>query len=114
MAAGTLLGGYLGYCCGVMGLLEGLMGGVMAGTMGAMLSVMMVLDHLNEFLAILFLSFAGILLGLSYMIHKENRDAGAARPAISPYFAVALLAQIAILLVMNYGPRSFAGVLGGA
>ncbi|MFH1200615.1 MAG: hypothetical protein V1708_06110 [Candidatus Micrarchaeota archaeon] len=113
MAAGMLVGAYLGYCCGVMGVLEGLMGGVMAGTMGAMLSVMMVFDHLNEFLAILFACFAAIIAGLAYMIRKENAGLQPSRPDLGPCLAASLAAQAIVLFVISYGPRAIAGAIGG-
>ncbi|MFH1750204.1 MAG: hypothetical protein ABH863_00845 [Candidatus Micrarchaeota archaeon] len=105
MAAGILVGAYWGNCCGVMGILEGTMGGVMAGTMGAMLSVMMVLDHLNEFLALLFISFAAILLGLNYMVFKETIGETPKAPTMNKTILLAAVAHLIMMAVIAFGPR---------
>ena len=106
MAAGMALGAFLGMCCGVMGVLEGLMGGLMAGTMGAMLSVMMQFDHLNEFLALLFASFTAILVGLDYMVYKENQGQSAQKPSVPVALLLAAATQLLVLLVVIYAPHS--------
>ena len=107
MLAGMAIGAYWGTCCGVMGVMEGIMGGLMAGTMGAMLSVMIQFDHLTEFLFILFLSFAGILAGLSYMTYKENQGQKAEMPSMRWFLAGAVLVQVLMLAVMLYAPHAF-------
>ncbi len=105
VVAGMIVGAYWGNCCGVMGILEGVMGGFMAGTMGAMLSVMMVFDHLDAFLAILFISFAGIMIGLNYMIYRETLGEESKTPKLNNIFIIAVLAHILIMLIISYGPR---------
>ncbi|MFH0971411.1 MAG: hypothetical protein V1835_02480 [Candidatus Micrarchaeota archaeon] len=112
MLIGMAAGAYMGYCCGVMGILEGLMGGLMAGTMGAMLSVMMIFDNLKIFLVFLLGSFMLIMFGLGYMIHKENMGFKAERPGISGFIAVSLIAHLITLLIMIYGPKSAAVLVG--
>ncbi|MFH1257681.1 MAG: hypothetical protein V1658_01990, partial [Candidatus Micrarchaeota archaeon] len=84
----------------------------MAGTMGAMLSVMMVFDNLKLFLPILLGSFMLIMFGLSYMIYKENVGFKAERPGIGIFLAIALLIHLLTLLIMVYGPKSAAVLLG--
>jgi hypothetical protein len=68
---GMALGFLVGRFCGVMGVMEGMMAGLMGGTMGAMLSVMMISDHLIEFLFFLFFACAAITVCLAYMMRRE-------------------------------------------
>jgi hypothetical protein len=105
MVGGILVGAYWGNCCGVMGVLEGIMGGVMAGTMGAMLSVMLVLDNLDAFLGLLFISFAGILIGLNYLVYKETLGDEFKIPQIGKPILIAGLAHLILMLIIAYGPR---------
>jgi len=69
---GIMLGMWNGYCCGIMGIMEGIMAGFMGGLMGAMSSVMMINDHLIAASIIVTFVCSIILIGLSYMIHKET------------------------------------------
>ncbi len=73
MLVGIIVGGYAGSCCGLMGILEGWMAGLMAGTMGAMLSVMLLNDHLFQFLIILVVVGTLILAGLSSLVYEEHK-----------------------------------------
>lgn len=107
MAIGMLVGAYTGYCCGIMGLLEGLMAGLMGGIMGAMTTIMLLNDHLLEFLFILFGACALVLGGLSYMIYKEAGGLGNEGKLPSGLTLVLLnvLAALLIVAVMVFVPK---------
>ena len=108
MLIGMGLGAWVGACCGIMGVMEGMMAGLMGGTMGPMISVMMISDHINTFLPIFFIACLGIILGLMYMVQKEQKNK---RAVVKPYpfwsftflnFFVVLLGS----LLMVWGPRA--------
>ncbi len=99
---------------GIMSILEGLMAGLMSGTMGAMLSVMMITDHLIEFLYILFgVSFL-ILGGMSYFMLQEVGPIQSEKKTIRfiPFVGFCLVAMLLILTLIVWGPKS-AFVWGG-
>jgi len=107
IAVGMLVGGYCGYCCGIMGLLEGLMAGIMAGIMGAMTAIMLLNDHMLEFLFILFGACTIVLAGLSYMIYKEAGGEGSKTSLPSGLTLVLINVGMALLivLIMVLGPK---------
>ncbi|MBI5229382.1 hypothetical protein HY991_04680 [Candidatus Micrarchaeota archaeon] len=112
MLAGMVVGSYGGKCAGVMGIMEGLMAGVMGGTMGAMTSVMMINDNLLWFMPLLIGSFVVILLGLGYLVYKENNFVGekakiAGEFELLPFFSVCFILTIMMTLLMVYGPKSY-------
>jgi len=111
MTIGMPVGAWAGRCCGIMGVMEGLMAGLMAGTMGAMLSVMMLDDHLHEFLAILWAASIGILSALSFMMYKEAGSLKKEHFDVSffEFFMASLIPFLVIFAIMVFGPRS--GVL---
>ncbi len=111
MAIGMPVGAWAGRCCGIMGVMEGLMAGLMSGTMGAMLSVMMLNDHLHEFLAILWVTSIGILSALSFMMYKEAGSLKKEHFDVSffEFFMASLIPFLVIFAIMVFGPRS--GVL---
>lgn len=107
LIAGIAVGAKVGKCCGVMGAMEGIMAGLMAGIMGAMTSVMMLNDHLIEFLYILFAVCVFVLAGMSYLMHRE---AGAVpKQEFRASFPAFLLTSIAIwallIAIMLFGPK---------
>ncbi|MBM3229208.1 hypothetical protein FJZ26_02150 [Candidatus Parvarchaeota archaeon] len=108
MAVGIGLGFEAGRCCGVMGAMEGAMGGLMAGTMGAMLSVMMVNDHLIEFLFILTGTALAILVGLSYMLYKEHGsiDSKEYNITASQFLLFALAIDLVVTVISIFGPKA--------
>ena len=106
MSAGMFIGAKLGKNSGVMGGLEGLMAGGMAGTMGAMISVMMINDHLIDFLHILFVSYAVIMGGLSYMMYREDGPAEHSDTVFLKVLYGAALLFLATLFIMVFGPKS--------
>ncbi|MBM3282338.1 MAG: hypothetical protein FJY86_03290 [Candidatus Diapherotrites archaeon] len=98
---------------GIMSVLEGLMAGLMSGTMGAMLSVMMLLDHLVEFLYILFGVGALILAGMSYFMIKEVGPIQSEKKvSFATMTMVSILVLVAIIAVIFWGPKS-SFTLGG-
>lgn len=106
MAVGMLVGAYCGYCCGIMGTLEGLMAGVMGGIMGAMTTIMMLNDHLLEFLYILFAACALVMGGLSYMIYKEaGSTPGTSVPPVWRIIAANVIAAVIIIAIMVVSPK---------
>jgi hypothetical protein len=109
MAAGIALGVGVGKHCGIMGALEGGMAGIMAGTMGAMLSVMMVNDHLMAFLYLLFALCAGVLGGLSYMMHRESAEEARSEHLKAGFAEFAQFAAVLVLgmmMLMLFAPKS--------
>ncbi len=108
MLFGMGLGYRLGKCCGVMGAMEGIMAGLMAGTMGAMLSVMMLRDNLIAFLLMLFASGAVILVGLSYLLYREQGAAPQEELSVNlpKFFFYVLLMFIFIMAMVFAGPKS--------
>jgi hypothetical protein len=107
MLSGAMLGFQAGRTVGIMGSMEGVMAGIMAGPMGAMTSVMMINDHLVEFLFILFGLCIIVFGGMSYMlnreagpIEKEKFNSNFYRFCIS-----ATLIAIIFLGLMMYGPK---------
>ncbi len=107
MAVGMAIGAYCGYCCGIMGWLEGLLAGIMGGIMGAMTSIMLLNDHLLEFLFILFGACTIVLGGLSYMIYKEA-GSEAEKARLPSGLTIVLLnvgVALAIVLIMVLGPK---------
>ncbi|MFA6035418.1 MAG: heavy metal-associated domain-containing protein [Candidatus Micrarchaeia archaeon] len=109
MLAGIALGVGIGRHCGVMGALEGGMAGIMAGTMGAMLSVMMVNDHLLAFLYVLFALCAGVLGGLSYMMHREAAEVpkkSDLKASFSEFAGFCAVMVLALMLLMTLGPKA--------
>ncbi|VVC03169.1 Uncharacterised protein [Candidatus Burarchaeum australiense] len=107
MTVGIAMGANLGRYCGVMGAMEGIMAGLMAGTMGAMLSVMMVNDHLLEFLFVLFGLCAFVVGGLSYMMYREVGSAkrAAMRASFGQFLAMSAFLALSITALMLYGPK---------
>ncbi len=107
MALGMLIGAYTGYCCGIMGLLEGLMAGIMGGIMGAMTTIMLLNDHMLEFLFILFGACTLVLGGLSYMIYKEAGGLGneGKLPSGLTLVLVNVLAALLIVAVIVFVPK---------
>ena len=92
---------------GIMSVLEGLMAGLMSGTMGAMLSVMMLLDHLVEFLYILFGVGALILAGMSYFMIKEvGPIQNEKRIPFTHLAGWGILVLLAIIAIIFWGPKS--------
>lgn len=92
---------------GIMSVLEGLMAGLMSGTMGAMLSVMMLLDHLVEFLYILFGVGGFILVGMSYFMIKEVGPIQQEKKvSFITMAAVSTLVLVAIIAIIFWGPKS--------
>ncbi|MBI5553459.1 MAG: hypothetical protein HY917_01840 [Candidatus Diapherotrites archaeon] len=107
MALGIILGVKAGKTCGIMGAMEGAMAGLMAGIMGAMTSVMMLNDHLVAFLFILFALCGALLLGMSYLLHREEGQRDQTHVSVGlPRFAL-LCVGLSLLLVvlMVYGPK---------
>ena len=96
-----------GKCCGIMGFMEGIMAGFMGGIMGAMTAVMMINDNVKIAGVIIFAISIIILVGLSYMVHKETSENE--RYINEDYtftiFASIILISITILF-MVMGPRS--------
>lgn len=115
MMTGMFLGVKIGRSCGNMGVLEGLMAGLMAGTMGAMLSVMLVFDHQFEFLIILWITCAAILMGLSYMMIKEL-GVQPKNPVLNAEKTILMAVILSVLLnvFMWAGPKVVASSVGGA
>lgn len=92
---------------GIMSVLEGLMAGLMSGTMGAMLSVMMLLDHLVEFLYILFCVGGLILAGMSYFMIKEvGPIQNEKRIPFTHVAGWSILVLLAIIFIIFGGPKS--------
>ena len=107
LIAGIAIGYKVGKCCGVMGAMEGIMAGLMAGIMGAMTSVMMLNDHLIEFLFILFAVCAFVLAGMSYMLHREAGATPKENPGanFAQYLALNILIWAVLVAFMLFGPR---------
>src|SRR3989344_8515795 len=107
MSIGIFLGIENGKCCGIMGIMEGIMAGFMGGLMGAMTAVMMINDNVKIAGIIIFAISIIILVGLSYMVHKETSENE--RYINEDYtftiFASIILISITILF-MVMGPRS--------
>ncbi len=92
---------------GIMSVLEGLMAGLMSGTMGAMLSVMMLLDHLVEFLYILFGVGGVILAGMSYFMIKEVGPIQHEKKiSFATMVGISILVLLAIIAIIFWGPKS--------
>lgn len=92
---------------GIMSVLEGLMAGLMSGTMGAMLSVMMLLDHLVEFLYILFGVGGLILIGMSYFMIKEVGPIQTEKKvSFATIAGISILVLVAIIAIIFWGPKS--------
>lgn len=117
MAVGMAFGALAGSTVGVMGILEGLMAGLMAGTMGAMLSVMLFSDNVILFLTILFVVCIVILLGLAYLLFRENGTAANQNP--QSFLQSVMLNTVFFVLfsaLLVWGPRSalsWAAIKGG-
>ena len=107
MAVGIYFGIINGKCCGIMGFMEGIMAGFMGGIMGAMTAVMMINDNVKLAGIIIFLVSSIILIGLSYMIHKETRESERQlnEDYIFTIFASIILTSLTTL-IMVMGPRS--------
>src|SRR3989344_4801869 len=99
MAVGIYFGIINGKCCGVAGF--------MGGIMGAMTAVMMINDNVKLAGIIIFLVSSIILIGLSYMIHKETRESERQlnEDYIFTIFASIILTSLTTL-IMVMGPRS--------
>lgn len=114
MAIGMGMSAYAMRKNGIMSVLEGLMAGLMSGTMGAMLSVMMITDHLIEFLYILFGASILILGGMSYFMLQEVGPIQSEKRTIGfiPFVGFCLIAMLLVLALIVWGPKS-AFVWGG-
>lgn len=107
MGVGMVLGLASGRHCGIMGAMEGVMAGIMSGTMGAMLTVMMVYDHLEEFMPIFVFANILVLAGFKYMLYHYPGRRGHASE-VSPYelSGLALALVVLTMAVAIYAPRS--------
>ena len=103
---GIAIGIWLGSSCGIMGAMEGIMAGFMGGIMGSMTAVMMINDNVKLAGIVVFLVSSVILIGLSYMIHKETNESE--RHVKEDYmftiFASLILTSLTTLM-MIMGPR---------
>ncbi len=107
MVAGMGVSAWALRTSGIMSVLEGLMAGLMSGTMGAMLSVMMLLDHLVEFVYILFGVGGFILVGMSYFLIKEVGPIQQEKKvSFIAMAAVSTLVLVAIIAIIFWGPKS--------
>ena len=115
MLVGIAVGGYAGSCCGLMGIMEGWMAGLMAGTMGAMLSVMLLNDHLWQFLIILVVVGTLILAGLSGLVYEEHKAyiqkdeelrAVYAGFRFAPFLSLCFGLMLILSWVIVWGPKS--------
>lgn len=107
MLIGIIFGAINGNSCGIMGIMEGIMAGFMGGLMGAMTSVMMLNDHLKIMSVIVFIISSIIMLGLSYMIYKETRQAEKTNKDGNGWIIILSIVLTAITVwLMVFGPRS--------
>lgn len=108
---GCALGWAAGDCCAAMARMEGLMAGLMSGVMGAMTSVMLLNDRIAWFTPFLHVVAFAILVGLTYLIHREHveRQGGVVvvrASGFASFLVACFLASVATIVVMAYGPRS--------
>jgi hypothetical protein len=107
MAIGMGVSAWAVRMSGIMSVLEGLMAGLMSGTMGAMLSVMMLLDHLVEFLYILFGVGALILLGMSYFLIKEvGPIQNEKKISFATMAIISIIILVMLIAIIFWGPKS--------
>lgn len=108
MAIGMGISAYAMRKNGIMSILEGLMAGLMSGTMGAMLSVMMITDHLIEFLYLFFGVSSIVLGGMSYFMLQEVGPIQSEKKTVGfiPFVGYGLVAMLVILALIVYGPKS--------
>lgn len=106
---GMAVGSWTGNCCGIMGVLEGMMAGLMGGTMGPMISLM-AFNHVKYFIAVVLLAIILILLGLIYMMYKEELALGEKTPykgySFIPFAVVCVIVTLVVTLIMIYAPKS--------
>ena len=107
LLSGVIVGSWCGSCTGIMGIMEGMMAGLMGGLMGAMTSLMLINDNLKIMILILFIISALILLGLDYMIYKENntREINIKYNKFN-FISFCFAVTITITFIMVYGPKS--------
>jgi len=108
MALGIGAGVSLGRHCGSMGAMEGIMAGFMGGIMGAMTSLMLFTDNVVGFLYFVFAISLAILMGLSYMMHREagTPPKDSLKIDMPMFIGMAFVLIFVLVLIMFFGPKS--------
>jgi hypothetical protein len=92
-----------------MGVLEGMMAGLMGGVMGPMISLM-AFNYVKPFITIVLLAVILILMGLIYMMYKEEFALGEKTPykgyTFIPFAIVCAIVTLVVTLIMIYAPKS--------
>lgn len=105
LAAGIGIGVKSGKCCGVMGAMEGIMAGLMAGIMGPMTVIMTLNDNMLALLYIVFAACIFLLLGLSYMLYREEGEMPQKSARLTEFIVISAAFNIALIAIMLIGPK---------
>ena len=110
---GSFLGVKTGKCCGIMGAMEGIMAGFMGGLMGAMTTIMMLNDNAVIFMYLALVICSVIVLGMNYMMYRENGPMPKMHKNSFPaYMAMPLAIALLMFLFFTLAPKGILTLVG--